>query len=185
MKITCIDFETANHQKESACSLGIACIAGNSIVERKEWLIKPAKGFGFFIPEFTDIHGLDWFDVKSAASFDNIYSELIPYLDEAVLVAHNAHFDMMVLAGLLNLYKIPFPDSKYFCTLQAARRVWPGMEGYRLNQLCRMLGHEFTHHKAGSDADAAGHLLLAMMKEKQAASISELADILDLPFGYL
>ena len=30
-----------------------------------------------------------------------------------------------------------------------------------------MRGHEFTHHKAGSDAETAGHLLLAMMKEKR------------------
>lgn len=180
MKITCIDFETANRQRESACSLGIACIENGEITVKKEWKIKPCKGFGFFIPEFTEIHGMTWFDVKDSMEFDMIYPELAPHLEGAMLVAHNAAFDMNVLRSLLDLYKISYPVAQYFCTLQAARRIWPELDSHSLDQLCEILKHEFTHHHAGSDAEAAAHVLKRLLTETKSGSIEELSAILNL-----
>lgn len=36
-----IDFETANNNNDSACSLGIACVNNNQIVKEKYYLIQP------------------------------------------------------------------------------------------------------------------------------------------------
>ena len=46
MKITVIDFETANRSRVSACSVGIAVIEAGEITTRVERLIRPPKGFG-------------------------------------------------------------------------------------------------------------------------------------------
>lgn len=70
MRITCIDFETANQNRASACSVGIACVVDGTVTFTKEWRIRPRKGFGFFRSDFTEIHGLTWFDVSDAPEFD-------------------------------------------------------------------------------------------------------------------
>lgn len=180
MQITCIDFETANQKRASACSIGIACIQDGKVTESHEWLLKPKKGYGFFREDFTEIHGLTWFDVKDSKEFDAVYPEIKPYLDDAILVAHNTGFDMDVLQKLLNLYELPSPACSYFCTLSAVRRLWPELGKHSLDAVCEHIGHEFDHHKAGSDAEAAGHVLLAMMKQTQTSSIHDLAKSLNL-----
>ena len=179
MKITCIDFETANQSRASACSVGIASIVDGLVVETREWKLRPKKGYGFFIPEFTEIHGLNWFDVKDAQEFDAIYPELHPYFDDALLVAHKADFDMSVLRSLLELYGLPKPPCHYLCTLALSRKAFPGIS-HSLDILCEQIGHPFEHHKAGSDAEAAAQLLLAMMKRYDLATPEALAGRLEV-----
>jgi DNA polymerase-3 subunit epsilon len=47
MKVTCIDFETANSFKGSICSVGITLIDGSNTVLSKTWLVKPNIRFVF------------------------------------------------------------------------------------------------------------------------------------------
>ena len=73
MKIVAIDFETANRSPLSACALGLAIFEDHELVESPYWLIKPPKGHGWFIEEWTeDIHGISWFDVRDKPEFSNI-----------------------------------------------------------------------------------------------------------------
>ena len=179
MLITCIDFETANQNRASACSVGIASIVDGCIAETREWKLRPKKGYGFFIPEFSEIHGLNWFDVKDAKEFDAVYSELQPYLEDALIIAHKADFDMGVLGALLDAYGLTRPKCRYLCTLALSRKAWPGIS-HSLDILCEQIGHKFEHHKAGSDAEAAAHLLLAMMNRYDAGTPEALAQRLEV-----
>ncbi len=174
MRITCIDFETANLNPASACSVGIACVDNGVVTHTQEWRLRPKKGLGFFLPSFTEIHGLTWFDVCDEPEFDAIYPKLLPYLDHAILVAHNAWFDRRVLCRLAEVYQLTLPDASFFCTLQAAKKVWPAAP-HGLDALCARLGHNFNHHHAGEDAAAAGQVLLAMMQEHRTSSLPEFA----------
>jgi DNA polymerase-3 subunit epsilon len=45
-----------------------------------------------------------------------------------------------------------------------ARRLWPDLPNHKLNTLAAHIGHDFRHHHAQADAEAAGRVLLAMMK---------------------
>jgi DNA polymerase-3 subunit epsilon len=71
---------------------------------------------------------------------------------------------MDVLKQTLEHFHLPCPDFRYLCTLRLARRVWPELPNHKLNTLAAHIGHEFQHHHAQSDAEAAGRVLLAMMK---------------------
>ncbi|WP_395743064.1 3'-5' exonuclease [Prosthecobacter sp.] len=166
MKIVSLDFETANYSRISACSAGIALFEDDQLVESKSWLIKPPKGHGFFLPEWTqDIHGLNWFSVKDAPEFPAVASEIIPRLVQAdIVIAHNASFDMSVLEQTLLHFQLPCPSFRYLCTCRLARAVWPEMPNHRLNTLAARIGHTFHHHEAKSDAVAAGRVMLAMMQ---------------------
>lgn len=175
MKIASLDFETANHSRVSACSAGVALFEDDQLVESNSWLIKPPKGHGFFLPEWTEeIHGLNWFSVRNAPEFPAVASEIIPRLVQAdIVIAHNASFDMSVLEQSLKHFQLPHPPFRYLCTCRLARAVWPDLENHRLNTLAAHIGHSFQHHHAQDDAEAAGRLLLAMMRHIDASSIEE------------
>lgn len=166
MKITVIDFETANTNRTSACSIGLAVIEAGAITTRVERLIKPPKGFGWFRENFVGIHGITHADVRDAPGFDTVFQELRPYFENTLLAAHNAVFDMGVLGALLGHYGISY-SCDYFCTLAAARVVWPGLPAHNLRAMADHLGVELDHHRAGSDANAAARIVLALLSEKR------------------
>ena len=166
MKITVIDFETANRNRASACSIGIAVIEAGEITTRVERLIKPPKGVGWFREDFIGIHGITHKDVRHAPGFDTVFQELRPYFENTLLAAHNAPFDMGVLGALLGHYGIPY-SCGYFCTLVASRVVWPDLPAHDLGTVARHLGVDLDHHHAGSDANAAALMILAMLEEKR------------------
>jgi len=165
MKITVIDFETANPSRVSACSIGVAVIEGGAITTRFERLIKPPKGFDGFNPMFTGIHGLTQQDVRAAPGFDVVFQELRPHFENALLAAHNAAFDMSVLRALLAHYGLSHAGS-YLCTLAVARAAWPQLPEHKLGTVAAHLGVELKHHQAGSDAYAAAHIILALLAKK-------------------
>jgi len=165
MKITVIDFEVANHNRASACSIGIAVIEDGEITIRAERLIKPPKGFGWFREDFIRIHGITHADVCDAPGFDTVFQELRPHFENTLLAAHNAAFDMGVLGALLGHYGLSY-SCGYFCTLAASRAVWPELPAHDLGTIARHLGIGLDHHRAGSDANATARMILAMLAEK-------------------
>ena len=164
MIVTSIDFETANLSDASICAAGIAVFDDGELVESRHWLVRPPKGHGFFREDFIECHGIKWSDVRDEPEFSCIAPEIIERLTRADLViAHNAQFDMRKLKGTLNHFAIPCPEFNYLCTLRAARKVWPDLPGHGLGMLAAHIGHQFRHHNAQDDAEAAGRVLYAML----------------------
>lgn len=87
LKITVIDFETANYNRASACSIGIEVIEAGEITACVERLIKPPHGFGWFRPDFIGIHGITHMDVRDSPEFDTVFHELRPHFEGAILAA--------------------------------------------------------------------------------------------------
>ncbi len=90
MNFLAIDFETANYQKHSACSVGLVKVQNGVITEKVVHIIRPpSKEF-----VFTYIHGLTWTDVASSADFGKLWPK-VQSLFKGIdfLAAHNASFD--------------------------------------------------------------------------------------------
>jgi DNA polymerase-3 subunit epsilon len=175
MNFASLDFETANYSRVSICAAGLAVFEDGNLTETPYWLVRPPAGHGWFRDDFTEIHGLTHLDVHDAPEFSGIAPELLAHLTRADLViAHNAHFDLGHLGDTLDHFGLPRPEFEYVCTCQLARRVWPELENHQLATLTAHIGHEFNHHQAQSDAEAAGRVLLAMMKHANATTPREL-----------
>ena len=176
MTITSLDFETANRSRVSICAAGMAVFEDGKLTETPYWLVRPPKGHGWFLPEFTkEVHGMTWFDVQDAPEFSAIAPELLARLTRSDLViAHFATFDIGVLRDTLNHFGLAGPVFDYVCTCQLARRIWPDLPDHQLKTLAAHIGHEFNHHHAQADAEAAGRVLLAMMKQVNATTLGEL-----------
>ena len=169
MNITSIDFETANHSRVSICAAGLAVFENGKLMESPYWLVRPPKGHGWFHDVFIECHGLTHLDVLDAPEFPAIAPEFLARLTRTDLViAHYATFDIGCLRATLNHFGLPRPEFDYVCTCQLARRVWPNLPSHSLSALTAHIGHEFNHHHAQADAEAAGRVLLAMMRHANA-----------------
>ena len=99
-----------------------------------------------------------------------------------MLVAHNAPFDMGVLAKCLDAYSIHWrPWARYVCTVRFARSALPGMPNYKLNTLCQQLCIPLDHHNAGSDAHAAAELLIRCLREGDVTQCIRTAKLTIIP----
>jgi DNA polymerase-3 subunit epsilon len=175
MTIVSLDFETANPSRVSICAAGLAVFENGTLVEAPYWLVRPPKGKGWFREDFIEIHHLTHLDVLDAPEFPAIAPELLARLTRAdIVIAHCAEFDLDHLRATLNHFGLACPQFDYFCTCNLARRIWPALPSHSLDALAAHIGHEFNHHHAQSDAEAAGRVLLAMMKHVSAKTPSEL-----------
>jgi DNA polymerase-3 subunit epsilon len=171
---TAIDFETANSSNASACSVGMVKVRDGVMVDSAYWLIKPPLGYDDFWEWNTRIHGLVAADVVDAALWTEQLPDLVDFADGDILVAHNAGFDMGVIAGACEATFVDTPKFAYACSLQVARKTYH-LESYRLPVAAMAAGfEEFEHHNALADAQACAAIMVHAARRHDATNIAEL-----------
>ena len=178
---TAIDFETANHRRDSACQLAAVKIRDGHIADSAMWMIRP-KPF-FFTRSNVRIHGITPGQVANESEFGDLWDEIAETFGDDCLVAHNAGFDIGVLLECLRRHRKEIPELEFTCTRVIARATWPGRGRYGLKPLADWLGVRFKHHDALEDSIACAKILLAAGIDKQASSLAELEKTLRLGRG--
>lgn len=173
----CLDFETANYDAASAIALGLCAVdhAGGTVF-KQSWLMRP-EGKLYIRRDFIDIHGITPDMVRGAPTFRDLWQDhFAPWFAAApLLVAHNAGFDRRVLAGTMTRAEIDMPRKNWLCTVQLARRSWPGLYNHKLSTVCEHIGFNLNHHDAGSDSEACAHILRAAQYFQQPSEAPDYA----------
>ena len=178
-----IDFETANEERGSACSVGLAWIEDGRIVRVEERLIRPrSMRFSLFN---VAIHGIRAEHVEDAGEFPEVMDEFAEDFAGATMIAHNAAFDFSVWRASLDGYRMAYPTLSYLCSVKMAQRVWPHLPSHKLNILADHLGMRFVHHNAAEDAVVCAQASIVMAEQKGAARILDLAAMIGLTPGRL
>lgn len=173
MKIIAVDFETANEQRGSACSVGLAWIEDGRVTRVVERLIRPKEmRFSSFN---IAIHGIRPEHVADAAEFPEVMDEFADDFRGATMLAHNASFDFSVWRACLDQYRQNYPELRYLCSVKMAQKVWPDLSSHKLNVLASYLGLNFKHHNAAEDAAICAEAAIAM------AETLRVATLLDVP----
>jgi DNA polymerase-3 subunit epsilon len=114
-------------------------------------------------PEAVAIHGLSSEVLKDKPFFAEIVEDLVAFIGDAPLVAHNALFDLAFLnAELERAGKTLVPRERLVDTLLLARRKYPGAPN-RLDDLCTRYGIDNSHrtkHGALLDAELLAEVYL-------------------------
>ncbi len=154
-----IDFETANHNRTSVCSVGIVVVNNGEIVDKIYRLIRPRPNFYSYWA--TDIHGLSYFDTCNAPEFPEVWSEIESKLTGLPLVAHNSPFDEGCLRAVHELYEMKYPEYEFYCTYRTAKKAFPKLENHQLHTVAAHLGFDLTrHHHALADAEACAEIAM-------------------------
>ncbi|MBC8719759.1 3'-5' exonuclease [Ochrobactrum sp. Marseille-Q0166] len=162
MKIIAVDFETANEQRGSACSVGFAWIENGHVTRVAERLIRPKEmRFSSFN---IAIHGIRPEHVEGAAEFPEVMSEFANDFQGATMIAHNASFDFSVWRASLDQYGENYPEFQYLCSVKIAQKIWPNLPSHKLNVLANHLGLSFKHHNAAQDAAICAEATIAMAR---------------------
>lgn len=168
MRFVAIDFETADHGRDSACAVGLVRVEDGVITDRVHRLIRPPRSD--FI--FTSIHGIAWEDVAGQPDFARVWTEVEPILDGAdFLAAHNVPFDRSVLGACCSAADLPPPALAWRCTVQMARNVL-GIRPANLRHVCDRLGIPLRHHEALSDAEACARIVLESARAERREGLS-------------
>ncbi|CCG09422.1 3'-5' exonuclease [Pararhodospirillum photometricum] len=178
-----IDFETASTSRASACAVGLAWVANDRVVHTAHRLIRPPELR--FDPFAISIHGIRPEMVVDKPEFPEIWREIAPHLGGALLLAHNAAFDMSVLRAILEVYGLPRPTVRSLCTVKVARHVWPALPHHRLPDVAGHLGIRLHHHNAASDAGACAEIALSAARARALPGVTALPEHLGIVPGWL
>jgi DNA polymerase-3 subunit epsilon len=120
------------------------------------------------------IHGIDNERVRSEKVFADIAEELMGFLGDAPLVAHNATFDLgFINAELDRCGRASIGRERLIDTLLLARRKYPGGSN-RLDDLCvryRVDNSRRTKHGALLDAELLAEVYVELIDAKQASLV--------------
>ena len=181
MNFVAIDFETATSGTNGICSMGICSVVDNKVIKTQEILIKPQP---FEFNEYNiKIHNITPEMVVDKPTFNEIWNEIFPYLNDRLVIAHNASFDVSVLLNALKMYNIEFPNFSYLCTVKLSQKAYPELESHKLNNLADSLGIDFSHHRSGDDAYACAMVLLKILEDFKINTIEELVDKFEIGIG--
>lgn len=104
--------------------------------------------------------------VRGSKSEEEVLSMFRQFSEGAILVAHNATFDMGFLNTGYKRYGQPEADNPVIDTLELSRLLYPRMKNHRLNTLAKKFGVNLEHHhRAIYDAEATGHLCWIFLKD--------------------
>ena len=157
-----IDFETANCQRSSVCSVGIVIVRDGRIVDKYYSLIRPIPNF--YNKWTTDIHGLTRRDTDCHRPFPAVWEEIKGLIAGLPLVAHNRPFDEGCLRAVFSAYDMVYPEYDFYCTLAASRRHLRHLTSHRLNIVAKECGFDLeAHHHALADAEACAAIALKIL----------------------
>jgi DNA polymerase-3 subunit epsilon len=159
-----IDFETANGNLSSVCSVGVVIVREGEIGEKIYRLIRPEPEWYSYWN--TRVHGLTAEDTANASVFPDVWADVAPKIAGLPLVAHNSPFDEGCLRAVHRVYQMDYPDYEFHCTCRASRRVFgKTLPNHQLQTVSARCGYDLSnHHHALADAEACAWIAMQIIE---------------------
>lgn len=110
-RFAAIDFEIANGKRSSICSIGVAIIEDNKVIDSVYTLVRPYPNF--YTRFTTAIHGITMQDTIDSPDFEEAWARIAGRLQDIPLVAHNSSFDEGCLRAAHEAYDLAYPKYQF------------------------------------------------------------------------
>lgn len=159
MDFIAMDYETANRQRASACSVAIVVVEQNKITDSFYTLIDPETHFE---AQNIQVHGITPAMVQNAPTFPAVWPHIQHFFTPAgIVTAHNSPFDVSVLKHSLERYALTVPHYQVIDTVKTSRQLLPDLPNYRLETVSAAMAIPLLHHhNALADSYACARILL-------------------------
>ena len=160
--IVMLDFETTGLSPDAGdriTEVAALRIVDGRIAERFVSLVNCHVRVPSFITQLT---GITQSMVNAAPLSSDVVPELLRFIGTDALSAHNASFDAKFLLAESQRLGLAPAHAHLICSLKLSRRVFPGLDCYKLGTLAATLGLRFKSaaHRAEADAEVSATLLL-------------------------
>ena len=172
MKYAALDFETAYWGPANACSLGIVVSDGTKVIDEWYHLIRPLSMN--FDAGCMRVNGIHPEDVAAEERFPAFWQDIADRLEGTIVFAHNARFDMGVLASAIDTYNLPDMHFLYGDTVVLSRKLWKDTVNHKLNTVAEALGFDFHHHQALDDARACEYIVRKALEKTALPTVEAL-----------
>ena len=134
-----------------------------NVIDTFEAFINPGVPLSQLIINLTGITDNMLKDAPSEAAVIPKFKE---FCEDAILVAHNASFDMGFINKAYEHVGLPEAHNPVIDTLELSRFLHPQLKSHRLNTLAKRYNVSLEqHHRAVFDAETTGHLCWIFLKE--------------------
>lgn len=122
-------------------------------------LIKPKKEVSSTI---TNLTGITNKMLEDAPTIEKVMPELIEFIGDNPIVAHNANFDYSFLQNNSNK---SFTNNKVIDTVAISRKMIPNLPNHKLNTVARYIGiQEEGYHRAEFDCECCAKIYMKYLE---------------------
>jgi len=162
------DIETTGFspEKNKIIEIGAVKVVGGQITDRFSQFVNPEVPIPYEIEELTSIRD-DM--VIDAPKIEEVLSEFMKFCEGAVMVAHNAAFDMSFIKKNCDRQGLPC-EFTVADTVAMGRYLLPQLNRFKLDTIAKALNIVLAnHHRAVDDAGCTAEIFIkfiAMLKER-------------------
>ncbi|GFG55104.1 hypothetical protein CQY20_20650 [Mycolicibacterium agri] len=149
---------------DAITEIGAVKVRGGTVLGELATLVDPGRSIP---PQIVELTGITSAMVRDAPKIEAVLPMFLEFARGAVLVAHNAGFDIGFLRAAAERCQIVWPRPPVLCTVRLARRVLTRDEApsVRLSALARLFGASTTPtHRALDDARATVDVLHGLIE---------------------
>ena len=170
------DLETTGFSpiKDKIIEIGAVKVERGKITERFSTFVNPKVPIPFQITQLTSITDQM---VMDAPDIETVLPKFLAFVGDAVLVAHNASFDVGFIEQNCR-YQDIIPDFTSVDTVAMARILLPTLSKFKLNVVANALHISLeNHHRAVDDAGATAEIFVKfveMLRDRNVDSLRKL-----------
>lgn len=159
---------------------GGVLIENGKTIKSKQFFIKPPVKVSSFISKLT---GINDSMLANAKPISEAMVDMLDFIGDHTLVAHNASFDMDFIQQNLRNLNMPEIDNAVVDTLELSRMMFEGRRAYRLGAIARLLKITYDDgvaHRADYDAEVLSLVFLEMLRNEQLENLKYVKDLQSL-----
>lgn len=157
--------------------IGAVKVENGEITEGFSTFVNPQVPIPFHIEKLTSINDSM---VMDADPIEVVLPRFLEFVGDAILVAHNANFDVSFIKENAKRQGIPV-DFTYVDTVGIARALLTGQSKYTLDAVAKTLGISLeNHHRAVDDAECTAEIFVKFIEMLKKDNILDLASLNEL-----
>jgi DNA polymerase III subunit epsilon len=162
-----LDFETTGFSPalgDRITEVAAVRIDGNRISDRYQSLVNCGVMISPFITHYT---GITQRMVDRAPPAKKVIRELVRFIANTPVVAHNASFDQRFFRSECQQSGLSEGDRQFICSMRLARRVYPRLASHALEFLAKQLrvSYRGKAHRAGVDAEVTANIMIRLGRD--------------------
>lgn len=163
--LACLDLETTggHTERDRITEIGVVFIHPDGSQSTWSQLINPG---GSIAPRITRLTGISNAMVADQPPFSSLATTLIDKLDNHILIAHNARFDLGFLKQAFRREGIRF-NPRVLCSVKLSRQLFPEHRRHNLDSVMARVGLRCSaRHRALGDAQVVTDFITTVVQDR-------------------